>query len=45
MTKLQNLLVSTALSAFVAFPVLAQATGDTTDISPTVNPAENDSNG
>lgn len=36
MTKLQNLLVSTALSAFVAFPALAQVTSDTTDISPTV---------
>ncbi|MDO9638553.1 MAG: hypothetical protein Q7J44_08420 [Pseudotabrizicola sp.] len=36
MTKLQKLLVSTALSAFVAFPALAQVTSDTTDIKPVV---------
>ena len=36
MTKLQNLLVGTALGALVAFPSLAQVTSDTTDITPAV---------
>ncbi len=33
MTKLQKLLVSTALGAFIAFPALAQVTSDTADIT------------
>lgn len=36
MTKLQTLLISTAIGAFAAFPALAQVTSDTTDISATV---------
>lgn len=36
MTKLQKLLIGTALGAFVAFPSLAQVTSDTTDITATV---------
>lgn len=36
MTKLQKLLVGTALSAFVAFPSFAQVTSDTTTITATV---------
>lgn len=36
MTKLQNLLVGTALTALVAFPSFAQVTSDTTTITATV---------